>query len=111
MPYVTKVPFGRYKSSLKRYRSSLFGLLKCPSLSLSLSGVKLGFLPSQMTGQAGKKFISLLGGDTRWQRKGWDLSRLLTILRTKDFHNKLDFNTRFNLQSWYVQVHQILIKY
>ena len=32
------------------------------SLSLSLSGVKLGFLPSQMTGQAGKKFISLLGG-------------------------------------------------
>ena len=48
MPYVTKVPFGRYKSSLKRYRSSLFGLLKCPflhiSLSLSLYRCSLQFL-------------------------------------------------------------------
>ena len=80
-------------------------------LSPSLSCVKTGFLPlknvscftNNSTG--GKKLKQVHGGTLA------DSAKVGTTLRTKNFHNKFVLNTRFKLRSWYVKIHQILIKY
>ena len=40
-----------------------------------------------------------------------DSAKVGTTLRTKNFHNKFVLNTPLKLRSWYVKIHQILIKY
>ena len=79
-------------------------------LSPSLSCMKTGFLPSKHVScftnnsTGGKNSNKFMGEHslTAWR---------LGLLRTKDFHNKFVLNTRFKLWSWFVKIHQILIKY
>ena len=81
-----------------------------PSLFPSLSCVKTGFLPSKhvscftKNSTGGKNSNKFMGEHSLTARR-------LRLLRTKDFHNKFVLNTRFKLRSWYVKIHQILIKY
>ena len=78
--------------------------------SPSLSCVKTGFLLS--------KLVSCFTNNrTGWKNLNFLREHSLTVqklglsLGQKKFLNKLVLNTRFNLRSWYVQIHQILIKY